>query len=82
MELVRRLWNGRWGRLARADIWVKHDETWIVEWRKGDGDAPVRARRFATRDLALAWADRLMRSGGDGWKDITDISRGGASTVD
>jgi hypothetical protein len=38
-ELVERWWNGRFGRLARRDLWLYRSTTWRVESREGDADS-------------------------------------------
>ena len=77
MELVGRWWNGRFGRLARRDLWLKYDGDghWKVEARQGDGDSRVWCRWHDSEILARAEIGAMMaRSGGaDGWRDITDL---------
>jgi hypothetical protein len=41
VDLIERWWNGRWGRLARRDIWLKRSTTWRLEARQGDGDSDI-----------------------------------------
>jgi hypothetical protein len=76
-ELVTRLWNGRWGRLVRRDIWLRRaiEETWIVEARRGDSDSPLSSWSFDNEPDARAMLRRLMDSGGDGWRDITILTK-------
>jgi hypothetical protein len=74
MRLVQRWWNGRFGRLARRDIWLEHDEVWQVRARHGDGDSKVKTWTFPSRDQAEAMLHRLKDTGGDGWTDITEAS--------
>jgi hypothetical protein len=38
MDLVGRWWNGRWGRLARRDVWLRRRTVWEVEARQGEND--------------------------------------------
>jgi hypothetical protein len=71
--LVGRWWNGRWGRLARRDIWLKHDRTWRVEARQGDGDSRLWSRDYPTEAEARnAIAAMIDRTGGQGqWRELT-----------
>jgi hypothetical protein len=75
VELVQRWWNGRFGRLARRDVWLERDTTWRVRARDGDGDSPTKTWTFNNRAEADALVHRLITAEpADGWKDITDIS--------
>jgi hypothetical protein len=75
-EVVGRWWNGRWGRLARRDVWLRRAEAWRVEAREGDSDSG-RTQRWTFDDEATAreFVQKLLAAG-DGWKDLTDISTG------
>jgi hypothetical protein len=74
MRLVQRWWNGRFGRLARRDIWLEHDEVWHVRARQGDGESRIKSWTYPTRQDADAMLHRLRETGGDGWTDITAAS--------
>jgi hypothetical protein len=78
VELRGRWWNGRWGRLARRDIWLKLDVTWRVEARKGDGDAGVWSRDYSSEeDARAAIAAMMKRTGGpEEWQDLTHVEHG------
>jgi hypothetical protein len=78
VELRGRWWNGRWGRLARRDIWLKLDVTWRVEARKGDGDSGVWSHDYSSEEDARAAIAAMMdRTGGPGeWQDLTNVGRG------
>lgn len=70
--LVGRWWNGRWGRLARRDIWLHETTVWRVQRRRGDGDSDqVKEWQFTSERAAREFVDRLIDTGGDGWRDIT-----------
>jgi hypothetical protein len=74
VELRGRYWNGRYGRMARRDLWLKTDgKTWHVEARQGDGDADVWSsgplREYEARKLI----DDMRERTGGGWKDITSL---------
>jgi hypothetical protein len=74
VELRGRWWNGRWGKLARRDIWLKLDQTWRVEARQGDGDSKVWTHQYRTEADALAAIAAMMeRTGGpDEWRLLSD----------
>jgi hypothetical protein len=69
-------WNGKWGQLARRDIWLKRDQVWRVEARQGDGDSRVWSHEYPTEAEARAAVAEVMdRTGGPGeWKDLTRLS--------
>jgi len=73
VELRGRWWNGRFGRLARRDIWLHTDGTaWRVEARAGDGDADKWRHEYADEDEARSVVAAMMeRTGGRGaWRDL------------
>ena len=74
MELVKRWWNGRYGRIARRDIWLERDTTWHVRARQGDGDSPSKTWTFPDQAQADALVQQLLDTAPDDWKDITDAS--------
>jgi hypothetical protein len=71
--LAGKWWNGRWGRLAKRDIWLYQHKGWLVRWRTGDSDSPTDEKHFTDEADARAWVDHLMATGGDGWRDMTDL---------
>lgn len=72
-ELVERWWNGRFGRLNRRDVWLYRSTMWRVESREGDADSG-RGNTWTFDDEAQArtMVRRLLETGGDGWRDLTD----------
>jgi hypothetical protein len=75
VELVQRWWNGRFGRLARRDVWLEQGTVWRVRARQGDGDSPMKTWTFTNRAEADVLVQRLVTAEpADGWRDITDIS--------
>jgi hypothetical protein len=74
VQLVGRWWNGKWGKLARRDIWLRLEQTWRVEARRGDGDSKIWSREYASEaDALAAIADMMGRSGGAGeWRLLSD----------
>jgi hypothetical protein len=67
---VLHLWNGRWSRVARRDVWLWPVEgCWCVEVRRGGPTGRRRLRTFRTEQEALVWiADRVI-AGEDGWRE-------------
>jgi hypothetical protein len=73
VELRGRWWNGRFGRLARRDIWLRSDgTTWRVEARAGDGDSRKWEHDYVDEHEARAVIAEMMdRTGGPaGWRDL------------
>ena len=76
MDLVGRWWNSRWGRLARMDIWLYRDGTqFLVRARKGDSEGPVQTWTYACEPDARVMVQQLIDTGGEGWKEITELYR-------
>lgn len=72
MVTVEWWWNGRWGRLARRDIWLKNDGAlWWAEARKGDGDAKVWRSRPGDEGAAREEVTMLLLRGGTDWKNLS-----------
>jgi hypothetical protein len=66
-ELVERWWNGRFGRLARRDVWLYRSTTWRVGSREGDADSGRgNTWTFDDEEQARAMVRRLLETGGDG----------------
>jgi hypothetical protein len=64
-ELVERWWNGRFGRLARRDVWLYRSTTWRVESREGDADSGRgNTWTYDDEDQARAMVRRLLDTGG------------------
>jgi hypothetical protein len=75
---VGRSWNGRFGRLARRDIWLRRDDgphgeplRWTVEIRLGDADGEHADWTYDSEADALAMVRRCIDTGGDGWQELT-----------
>ena len=77
LDLHGRWWNGRFGRIARRDIWLKTDGDghWKVEARQGDGDSRVWCHWHDTEAEARTEIAAMMdRSGGPAaWRDLIPI---------
>lgn len=61
-------WNGRWGRLARRDIYLYADP-WRVEARDGGADGRYFDYPVDDEDQALQLVKRFMTDGGD-WREM------------
>jgi hypothetical protein len=71
VETRKHFWNGRWGSIARTDVFVRVDgDVWIVERRDGGADGRSRFIDADDEDSALDIARDLM-IGGDGWRELS-----------
>jgi hypothetical protein len=69
VEQRRHWWNGKWGRLARQDIYLRTDaDTWWVEVCDGVAGSP-RRWEFADEDQALDIVRALLARDED-WREI------------
>ena len=81
-ELRGRWWNGKYGRIARVDIWLYVDgSVWRVRGRlRGDGGPEVNYEYWdpGGESRARLMVSRLIErspGGGDGWRDLTTAVR-------
>jgi hypothetical protein len=69
MEQRKHWWNGRWGRLARHDSFLREDAgIWVVEDREGGADGRSRYYEDHDKDAALQRIEALMGRS-DGWRE-------------
>lgn len=70
-EVVKRWWNGVWGRLARRDVWLVRHTRWKVIARAGDSETGKVLRwEFDTQEEAQEMVDRLLRANSPGsWRE-------------
>ncbi|RNH99647.1 hypothetical protein EEZ25_21855 [Micromonospora aurantiaca] len=70
-EVVKRWWNGSWGRLTRRDVWLVRESRWTVVARAGDTDTGKVLRwTYDKRDDASAMIERLLRADTAGqWRE-------------
>ena len=67
----RHWWNGRWGRIARRDVYLRAEgDKYVVEAREGGADGATRTWRPPTEEDALLLVDDLL-SDQDGWRELT-----------
>jgi len=71
VETRKHFWNGRWGSIARKDVFVRVDgDAWLVELRKGGADGRSRFVDANGEDSAFDIARDLM-IGTDGWLELS-----------
>jgi len=70
-EVVRRWWNGVWGRLARRDVWLIRQTRWKVVARTGNSETGQMLRwTYDSKDEAAAMIDRLLGADSAGqWRE-------------
>ncbi|WP_050778249.1 hypothetical protein [Micromonospora sp. ATCC 39149] len=80
-EVVRRWWNGVWGRLARRDVWLVRHTRWKVVARSGDGETGKVLRwEFDSQTDAQDMVDRLLRADSPGsWQELSPRERASRS---
>jgi hypothetical protein len=63
--------NGRWGRIARRDVYLRTEgDRCVVEAREGGPDGTVRTWYPTTHEDALLLVDDPMNDQ-DGWRELT-----------
>ncbi|WP_213005806.1 hypothetical protein [Paractinoplanes toevensis] len=64
-------WNGRWGRIARRDVYLRVEgDGFVVEAREGGAGGTARTWHPPTEDDALLLVDDLLNDQ-DGWRELT-----------
>jgi hypothetical protein len=67
----RHWWNGRWGRIARRDVYLRTvDHQCAVDAREGGADGVTRTWHPPTEEDALLLVDDLI-SDEQGWRELT-----------
>jgi hypothetical protein len=76
-RVVKHWWNGRWGRLARRDVYVKVDSEprSVVEARADGAEGRIKRQECRDEREALVLAERWREFGGDDWADISGAHR-------
>jgi hypothetical protein len=70
MEQRKHYWNGRWGSLARHDVFLREDAgVWVIEDREGGPDGRSRYYEHHEEDAALEQL-RVLMAKGDGWREL------------
>jgi len=70
VAVVGKWWNGRWGRLARRDVRLVVETEWRVEALTGGVEGKLKSWTFNNETDARAMVDRLLTTGGDGWRGM------------
>jgi hypothetical protein len=70
----RQWWNGRWGRLARREIFLAPvDGRWVVELRRGGEGGRSRTRTFGSEGEALDWVESVVLEADGGWRQVDSL---------
>ncbi|HYN95461.1 MAG TPA: hypothetical protein VES42_16555 [Pilimelia sp.] len=71
MEQRKHWWNGKWGHLARRDVFLRTDGArWHVELRAGGAEGVSTFYDFATEDEAFDAARDLLIGPGT-WRELS-----------
>ena len=71
MEQRKHWWNGKWGRIARKDIFLRvSGDQWYVEQRTGGGDGVSTFVEFNSEEAALD-AVRALLAGPEEWRELS-----------
>lgn len=71
MEQRKHWWNGKWGRLARRDVFLRTDgDTWHVEQRAGGAEGVSHFYEFDSEDAGYD-AVRDLLVGPDEWRELS-----------
>ncbi|GAA4692087.1 hypothetical protein [Phytohabitans rumicis] len=70
MEQRKHWWNGKWGRIARKDVFLRNDaDQWYVEQRAGGAEGISRFYEYDSEDEAYD-AIRALLDGPDEWRPL------------
>jgi hypothetical protein len=70
MEQRKHWWNGKWGRLARRDVYLRNDaDQWYVEQRAGGAEGISRFYEYDSEDEAYE-AIRTLLDGAGEWRQL------------
>ena len=71
MEQRKHWWNGRWGRSAQSDVYLRTDgDTWHIEQRAGGADGVSQFYEFGSEDDAYEVVRGLL-TGPDDWRELS-----------
>ena len=71
MEQRKHWWNGRWGRLARRDVFLRVDaDRWYVEQRAGGAEGVSHLHECDTEEQAYEVV-RALLAGSDDWREVS-----------
>lgn len=70
-DAPRHWWNGRWGRIARRDVYLRQEgDHCVVEAREGGADGKTRTWHPPTKEDGLLLVEDLL-SDQEGWRELT-----------
>ena len=71
MEQRKHWWNGKWGRAARKDVYLRvSGDQWYVEQRSGGADGVSTFVEFNGEEGALD-AVRALLAGPEDWRELS-----------
>ena len=71
MEQRKHWWNGKWGRIARKDVYLRvSGDQWYVEQRAGGADGVSHFFEYDSEDSALETV-RALLIGPDEWRELS-----------
>ncbi|MEV6350621.1 hypothetical protein [Actinoplanes sp. NPDC051851] len=71
MEQRKHWWNGKWGSLARKDVFLRvSGDQWYVEQRAGGSDGTSHFFEYDDEDTALDTV-RALLAGTDDWRELS-----------
>ncbi|MFC8850042.1 MULTISPECIES: hypothetical protein [unclassified Micromonospora] len=71
MEQRKHWWNGKWGRLARRDVFLRVDgDRWHVEQRAGGAEGVSQFYEYPSVEEAEETV-RALLAGADGWRELS-----------
>ena len=82
MEQRKHWWNGKWGRHARRDVFLRVDaDRWHVEQRAGGAEGISRFYEYASADEAEETV-RALLDGPDNWRELSPAPAGRLAPTD
>ncbi|MDG4763230.1 hypothetical protein O7632_03765 [Solwaraspora sp. WMMD406] len=73
MEQRKHWWNGRWGRLARRDVFLRADaDRWHVEARSGGAEGVSRFTEHDNEESAYDTVRHLLTGPGE-WREVAAV---------
>ena len=71
MEQRKHWWNGKWGRIARKDVYLRvSGDQWYVEQRAGGAEGVSHFFEYDSEDAALETV-RALLVGPDEWRELS-----------
>jgi hypothetical protein len=71
MEQRKHWWNGKWGRIARKDVFLRvNGDTWHVEARAGGAEGVSQFSEHDDEDAALEVVRALLTGPGN-WRELS-----------